>query len=179
VNFQINEAVFISYQQNRQKQNGETEQPFDLKIRLPNNEVYSESGIIDFADTKSDATTGSVALRATFPNPNGIVLPGLYVKLLIESRQKASQVVVPQFAVQESQLGKFVLVVGADNTVVQRLVTLGRRLGPMWAVESGLDAGENVIVEGLQKVRPGAIVAPVFKKIDETTGALHALDAGV
>lgn len=82
---------------------------------------------------------------------------------------------VPQVAVQENQQGKFVLVVGDDNKVAARVVQLGRRLNAMWVVESGLETGEQVIIEGLQKVRPGVEVEPVSKTIDSITGTVTDL----
>jgi len=79
---------------------------------------------------------------------------------------------IPQAAVQEGQQGKFVLVVDVNNTVKQRHVVLGRRLNAMWVVEKGLSAGEQVIIEGLQKVRPGVEVKPVAKVVDPLTGTI-------
>jgi membrane fusion protein (multidrug efflux system) len=84
------------------------------------------------------------------------------------------QALIPQAAVQENQQGKFVLVVGEDNKVATRIVQLGRRINAMWVVKSGLEEGEQVIVEGLQKVRQGVEVKPVEKKVDHTTGTISS-----
>ncbi|MBA6254318.1 efflux RND transporter periplasmic adaptor subunit [Colwellia sp. MB3u-55] len=173
VSFQVEESDYISYLQKN------THHPKDLSIdislRLPNNTTYGEKGLLIFADTKIDQGMGTVELRAKFNNPDGIVVPGLFVTLIIEGKQKEQMALVPQVAVQESQQGKFVLVVSDDNKVVQRLVTLGRRMNAMWVVESGLKAKEQVIIEGLQKVRSGVEVKPVIKRIDPLTGTISDL----
>ncbi|MFT6208771.1 MAG: membrane fusion protein (multidrug efflux system) [Colwellia sp.] len=173
VSFQVEESDYISYLQKN------THHPKDLSIdislRLPNNTTYGEKGLLIFADTKIDQGMGTVELRAKFNNSDGIVVPGLFVTLIIEGKQKEQMALVPQVAVQESQQGKFVLVVSDDNKVVQRLVTLGRRMNAMWVVESGLKANEQVIIEGLQKVRSGVEVKPVIKRIDPLTGTISDL----
>ena len=110
--------------------------------------------------------------------PKGLlptILPGLYTTLRIESQIKEQRVLIPQAAVQESQQGTFVLIVGDDNTVSQRFARLGQRYGAMWVVEEGIEAGEKVIVEGLQKVRTGSQVTPTVKTVDPITGAVSAI----
>lgn len=177
VNFQVNEADWTNYQQQVQAAGVDANDLFAFHLILPNGEQYSQTGRISFADVRGDSGTGTVNLRAEFPNPDALVLPGLNVTLKVETQKRDERVVIPQMAVQESLEGKFVLVVGADNTVSQRIVVLGQRRGPMWVVDSGLEPGEQVIVEGLQKVRAGAKVAPVIKQIDPDTGALSEVAA--
>lgn len=144
----------------------------DLSLRLPNNSDYSEPGQMNFADTKIEQGMGTVELRASFANPDGIILPGLFVTLITESQNKQAMALVPQAAVQSNQQGKFVLVVDKDNTVKQRHVTLGRRINAMWVVTEGVIEGEQVIIEGLQKVRPGTEVRAVVKSVDSLTGVI-------
>lgn len=173
VSFQVEEADYISYRQrNSQTQQSPDKAPFELRLRLPNNTEYEQSGTLDFADTKIDQSTGTVELRAFFANPEQIVMPGLFVTLMVESKDKSQLAMVPQAAVQDSQQGKFVLVVDSNQEVSRRPVTLGRRIHAMWAVESGLDAGDQVIIEGLQKVRPGIQVQSVQKRVDPLTGVV-------
>ena len=148
--------------------------PIDLTLRLPNNSTFPDKGVLDFADTKINRNTGTVELRAEFDNPDGIVMPGLFVTLIVESTNKQELALIPQVAVQENQQGKFVLVVDDENKVAMRIVKLGRRINAMWVVESGLEAGEKVIIEGLQKVRQGAEVKAVEKNVDETTGTISS-----
>lgn len=172
VNFSVEEGLYTSYLQQHRNISSPNDVPIDLTIRLPNNTEYSEPGKLDFADTKIDQNTGTVELRASFANPDGIVLPGLFVKLIAESKKKEAMALIPQAAVQENQQGKFVLVVTDDNKVATRHVTLGRRINAMWVAEKGINAGERIIIEGLQKVRPGVEVQPVEKSVDAVTGVV-------
>tara|TARA_B110000240_G_scaffold141967_1_gene157014 strand:- start:363 stop:1493 length:1131 start_codon:yes stop_codon:yes gene_type:complete len=171
VNFQLEEARYLNYLQMPE----DIQQEVNLTLRLPNNQVYTGDGVVNFADTRIDESTGTVAMRAEFSNKNGSLVPGLFVTLMIETEDKESVALVPQVAVQENQQGKFVLVVGEDNKVVARVVQLGRRMNAMWVVESGLEAGEQIVIEGLQKVRPGVEVDPIEKTIDSITGTITEL----
>ena len=176
VNFQVNEKALIDYQQSRQRRagghNGETNNEVDLSLKLPNGSIYPEAGRFEFADIKVEETTGTVNLRVSFPNPDKLLLPGLYTTLMVDSTRKENMPLIPQASVQENQQGRFVLVVNQENKVETRIIKTGRRIGPMWVVTSGLNAGEKVIVTGLQKVRPGVTVNPVLKVINTTTGTL-------
>lgn len=172
VNFQVEESVYISHLQDKQNNQKSKTLSADISMRLPNNSEYAEEGTFDFADTKIEQGMGTVELRAVFANPKGIIIPGLFVTLIVESKNKESMALVPQMAVQENQQGKFVLVVDDKNSVVQRHVVLGRRMNAMWVVEKGLDTGERVIVEGLQKVRSGLQVTPVVKVVNAITGTI-------
>ena len=147
----------------------------DLSLRLPNDTLYDQKGELDFADTKIEQGMGTVELRASFANTEGIILPGLFVTLITESQQKEAMSMVPQAAVQANQQGKFVLVIDESQTVKQRHVILGRRINAMWMVKEGLEAGEQVIIEGLQKVRVGVTVSPVLKMVDALTGTITEL----
>ena len=172
VNFQVDEKRLVSHLQTTGGQRNDDEGRFDMRLRLPNGSDYDRSGKFNFADTRVDETTGTLTLRAKFPNPQGIIVPGLFVTLIVESHEKVDRPVIPQSAVQENQSGRFVLVVDAEQQVITRQVEMGRRIGPMWVVTDGLKAGEQIIVEGLQKVRPGVKVQPSMVDIDPETGAI-------
>lgn len=172
VNFQVEESLYISYLQSHQQTRDAKDVAINISIRLPNNTEYPFPGQLNFADTQIEQGMGTVELRATFENPNGIILPGLFVTLIVESQNKEKMALIPQVAVQEGQQGKFVLVVDSNNTVKQRHVILGRRINAMWVVEEGLKADEKVIIEGLQKVRPGIEVKGVEKFVDALTGTI-------
>jgi membrane fusion protein (multidrug efflux system) len=122
--------------------------------------TYPQSGKLLFSDLTVDATTGSVTLRAEFPNPDHNLLPGMYVRAKLEQAVNASALTVPQQAVQRDLNGSTVFVVGADNKVAVRPVTADVAQGDKWIVSDGLKAGDKVIVEGMQKVKPGAVVKP-------------------
>jgi membrane fusion protein (multidrug efflux system) len=176
VSFQVEESFYISYLQEHQGARNAKEAEFDLSLRLPNNSEYPEKGKLNFSDTKIAEGMGTVELRTVFPNPNGLILPGLFVTLIVESLNKEEMALIPQAAVQENQQGKFVLIVGPDNKVKQRHVILGRRINAMWVAEKGLAVGEKVIIEGLQKVRPGVEVNGIEKKVDALTGTISDIN---
>ncbi len=183
VTFQVDERQLISHlAENPNARKTQSESPVDspieemgmfkLTLRLPNGTEYNQPGTFSFADTQVDETMGTLTLRATFPNPQGIILPGLYVTLQAESNKKTLMPLIPQTAVQQDQSGYFVLVVTPDNTVETRQVELGRRINAMWVVKSGLKPGEHIIVQGLQKVRPGGKVSPSVVTVNTTTGTI-------
>ena len=124
--------------------------------------TYPQDGSLQFTDVTVDAGTGSVALRALFPNPKGELLPGMFVRALLDEGINPKALLVPQVGVTRDQKGLPVaLVVGADKKVERRTLVTERAVGDAWLVTSGVAAGDQVIVEGLQKVRPGAVVTPV------------------
>ncbi len=160
VNFPISERDLLDYMQNRLGTEGPGEEPTPL-LRLTNGDVYKEKGRFEFLDNRVDPTTGTIKLHAVFPNPDRLLLPGQFVTVVLRESAPESRVVVPQAAVQANQAGHFLLVVGEDNRAEARPVVMGPRDGADWVVREGLSEGEVVIVEGLQKVRPGAAVQPV------------------
>ena len=172
VTFQLNERDLIERVQRNSGQMNNVGQEFQMNLRLPDGSEYNQEGVFNFADTSIDATTGTLNLRATFPNPDRILLPGLYVTLMVESIAQVDLPVIPQSAVQENQSGRFVLVVNEQQQVDTRIIRAGRRIGPMWVVTEGLEAGEQIVVEGLQKVRPGVQVQPSVVDVDFDTGAI-------
>ncbi|MBN4055413.1 efflux RND transporter periplasmic adaptor subunit [bacterium AH-315-K03] len=177
VTFQLEDRLYLNYLQTHQNDSSPRNAPIDVTLRLPNNTVYSQAGVLNFADTKVDQSTGTVALRASFPNPDGIILPGLFVTLIAEGKEKQIYALIPQVAVQANLQGKFVLVLDESNKVSARVVKMGRRINAMWVVESGLAEGERILVDGLQKVRPGVKVTPMSKIVDKMTGTISAAPA--
>jgi RND family efflux transporter MFP subunit len=131
------------------------------RIQMPDGQMYPVAGRLDFVDNQVDAGTGTIAVRAVFDNPDGILLPGQYVNVLIKCSEGNLLPVVPQSAVQEDREGRYVFVVDAENRVQQRRITIGEAIGTNWPVESGLMTGETIIVQGVQKVSPGQIVETV------------------
>jgi membrane fusion protein (multidrug efflux system) len=140
------------------------------RLKLSNGELYPGAGKLAFADNEVDADTGTIAVWAEFENPHGILLPGQYVTVLLSLSNPRRLPVVPQSAVQEDREGRYVFVVDGDNKVQQRRITTGAVVGVNWAVEAGLMAGETVIVQGVQKVRPGQVVETVFEGAQEKRG---------
>ncbi|WP_251008032.1 efflux RND transporter periplasmic adaptor subunit [Sphingobium sp. BHU LFT2] len=126
-----------------------------VRLILENGTEYPVAGRIDFTGTNVDPATGSQTIRAQMPNAQQLLAPGQFVRGRIEAGTIASGITIPARAVQFKGEQASVSVLGADGTVINRPVTLGTLLGERWIVQSGLKAGERVIVEGWQKVRPG------------------------
>jgi membrane fusion protein, multidrug efflux system len=129
-----------------------------IHIKLPNGNLYPHPGLSNFLDVQVDPTTDTVAVRAQVPNPDGLLIPGGVVGVTLERGVPRSALTVPQSAVLLDQAGRYVLLVDAEKKVEQRRVTTGVEQGRNVVVTDGLKAGELVIVEGIQKVRPGQVV---------------------
>jgi membrane fusion protein (multidrug efflux system) len=141
-------------------QNGENQKK--VQLILESGTVYPLAGTLQFQDVTVDPTTGSVILRASFPNPNGILLPGMFVRAVLKEGVNEHAILVPQQAVTRNPRGNpFTLIVDAEDKVQQRMLTLDRAMGDKWLISSGLVSGDRVIVEGMQKVQPGASVKVV------------------
>ena len=128
------------------------------RLKLADGKLLDKFGQIDFVDNRVDPTTGTVAVWALFANSDALLLPGQYVTLVAGRSQGKLTPVIPQSAILENRNGRYVLVVNDQSQVEQRPVTTGTTIGSLWAIESGLTAGEKVIVQGVQKVRPGQLV---------------------
>jgi len=136
--------------------------------------VHPEKGQLTFIDRNVDPQTGTILLEAAFPNPGGVVRPGQYARVRAAVDLKNGAILVPQRAVSELQGVYNVAVVGGDDTVEVRMVKPAERIGTLWVIDSGLKAGERIVVEGLQKVRPGVKVKPEMVKIEEGAAAQGA-----
>jgi membrane fusion protein (multidrug efflux system) len=158
VSFAITEREMLNYKQARQSDDSQRYTP---TLRLANGTLLEEGGTITFLDNRVDPMTGTIRLFAEFSNQNELVLPGQFVSVVLVSTEPRNMIVVPQSAVQTNQAGAFVLIVDQENSVASRPVVLGERNGADVVVTEGLSVGETVIVEGIQKVRPGAKVTPV------------------
>ena len=144
----------------------ELNQSFRPTLRLADGSRYGLPGVIEFSDNEISPETGTLAVWALFPNPNEVLLPGSVVSVISRSTQSTQAIVVPQAAVQTDRRGQYVLVLGADNIVEQRQITVGPTLQSYFTVQSGLDEGDLVVVEGLQRAQPGSTVAPTVVSID-------------
>ena len=142
---------------------GTTEQPVNLPVTiiLEDGTRYEYEGKIAFSEVSVDPTTGSFALRIEAPNPDDLLLPGMYVRAIVAGGVRQNALLVPQQGIARDPKGATTaMVVGPDNKVEQRAVKVSQALGDQWLVEEGLKPGDKVIVEGLQKIRPGVTVQP-------------------
>ena len=134
----------------------------DLTVELHwNNRVYPQTGTIDTAAQRVDPQTGTIQARAVFPNPDGVLLPGQFVRVLIRGITLPNAIVVPKQAVAQGPQGPSVYVVGENDTAQARPIRLGSELAAGWVVRDGLKGGERVVVDGVIRVRPGAPVRPM------------------
>ena len=138
-------------------------QPTRVDVLLPDGKPYPEAGTLDFSDLAVDPLTGAISLRAIMPNPDHALLPGMFVNLRLTTGTVDNAFVVPQAALERDNQGAYVLVVDADGKVAQRRLQIRSMTRSDWIVTGELVDGDRVIVEGLQKVQPGATarVAPV------------------
>ncbi|MDP3411904.1 MAG: efflux RND transporter periplasmic adaptor subunit, partial [Polaromonas sp.] len=136
-------------------------QAASVRIVLEDGSEYAQTGRLLFSDLTVDATTGQITLRAEVPNPTGDLLPGLYVRVRLEQAQATNAITLPQQAVTRSAQGDTVMVVGEDGKVSPRTIKIGSAKGNQWVVLDGLKTGEKVMVDGFQKLQPGATVKPV------------------
>ncbi len=129
-----------------------------ITVRLPSGREYPHPGVWNYTDPQVDQQTDTVTMRATLPNPDRQLIDGEFVSVEIRERREQPRLVVPQAAIQVDQAGSYVMVVDKDNKVQQRRIRLGTQQDPDIVVELGLEEGENVIVDGILKVRPGMTV---------------------
>ena len=142
-----------------------------VRIRLDDGSDYPHEGRLQFAGVIVNDTTGTVTLRAVVPNPDGVLMPGMYVQALLPTGLASDALLIPQQAVSRDLTGRAsVLVVNADNVVEKRPVELARALGNRWLVDSGLQPGEQLVVDGFQRIKPGDKVAPQVVDLNAKKG---------
>lgn len=160
VTFNISERDYLAVAkvEAEARAKGQPYKPYPATVVLADGTVYPQQGYIDMADRAIDPTTGTLPVRAVFPNPDGLIKPGLFAKVRIEGGVAENAILVPEQAVSDIQGAKFVFVVDKDGKADSRSVTLGTKVPEGFIVEKGLAAGETIIVDGWQKVRTGTPV---------------------
>jgi membrane fusion protein (multidrug efflux system) len=153
----ISEAEYLRIAK-RVQEGGERTAKAEITLILADGTVHPQKGRVDAIEREVDATTGTLAVQFTFPNPNRLVRPGQYGRARFVLETKAGALLVPQRAVQELQNLYSVATVGADGKVAFKSVKVGPRVEGLWVIEEGLKAGETVVVEGLQRIREGMTV---------------------
>ncbi len=145
-----------------------------VRVVLEDGTEYPQPGKLLFSDLSVDPTSGQITLRAEVPNANGVLLPGLYVRVRLEQAKAGNAVLLPQQAVTRTPQGDSVMIVGADGKVSPRTIKIGSEQAGQWVVMEGLKAGEKVMVDGFQKLRPGATVKPVPWAAPRAPGSVAA-----
>jgi membrane fusion protein (multidrug efflux system) len=141
-----------------------------VSLKLEDGSLYAHKGRLQFSEVTVSASTGTVALRAVFPNPDGELLPGMYVRAVIEEGIDQQAILTPQRGVSHNSKGEATAMVLNDaDQVEQRILTLDRNIGNQWLIAEGLNPGDRLIVDGLQKIKPGAAARAV--SFDQQQGA--------
>ena len=161
----------------RQQENGSLIK-IEILVRLANGKEYPHAGVWNYTDPQVDQTADTVTMRATLPNPERMLIDGQFVTVEIKERQEQPRLVVPQAALQVDQAGYYVLVVGPDHKVEQRRVTSGPDQGTDVVIQNGVKEGDRVIVDGIQKVRPGQVVQVAGEAPGGPSAAKPASGAG-
>ena len=162
VYFTVGEPQYLAWRKRFPTESSrlEADKQLRLELILADGTTYDNTGTFYFADRQVNETTGAIRLAGLFPNPNNILRPGGYGKVRAVIRTQQDAILVPQRAVTELQGGYQVAVVGLDNKVIIRTVTVADRVGSDWVISDGLKPGDKVIAEGVQKVRSGSAVNP-------------------
>jgi len=158
VNFQLSEKILNQSRDAFKKGDELNPEQLTVTIKLNDQKNYEHIGQIDSIDNRIDQSTGTLAIRAKFINPDALLLPGQYTNLSIALPDEQQVMLISQASVQEEQQGRFVLIVNGENKIEKRMVTLGDRYDVRWEVIKGLQVGEKIVVKGLQKVRVGIVV---------------------
>lgn len=161
VNYTQSEAEISGLKQAIQAGKLQRSRSAKVELLLDDGSVYKQAGTFLFSDMAVDPGTGNVSLRAEIPNPRHELLPGMFVRIRFPQAVAENAIKVPQRAVQIGQQGQFVLVVDAEGKVAPRPVKTGSMAGTDFVISEGLQGGEQVIVNGVQKARPGSVVKPV------------------
>jgi membrane fusion protein (multidrug efflux system) len=164
----IAEAEYLRLARASADKDKSLEKKFGVELILADGTTFNHKGRLDAIERAVDVSTGTLTGQFSFPNPERILRPGQYGKARFVTDVKEGALLVPQLAVQEIQGLYSVMVVKPDATVEQRMVKAGERVGNLWIIDSGLKPGEKVIVEGLQKVKPGVQVSAKLEKVKET-----------
>ncbi len=173
VNFSVSEASYLAYRERVEQEHGKVPPSPAIQLILANGITYPYPGTINMVAPQVNATTGTLAIRASFPNPQGLLKAGLFVRVHFVMREEQNALLIPQTAVQQLQGTTSVFIVGPDNKVRFQSISVGPTVDHLQVATSGLQAGERVIVQGTQKVRPGMTVRPV----EQTTPTQSAADS--
>jgi membrane fusion protein, multidrug efflux system len=160
-----------------QASTGKTGDKLPIQMILEDGSSYPHPGVYDFASPNYDSSTGTLTLRAEFPNPEKFLRPGNYAKVRMIVTERPDALLVSERAVGTDQGGKFLMIVNGQNTVERRAVTLGVQHEGMVEIASGLQGDERVVVNGLQRARPGAVVDPQLQKTGAAKPEAAAGDA--
>jgi membrane fusion protein (multidrug efflux system) len=177
VRFSISDEELLALNRAIAEKKIEAPEKREVELVLADGSVHAERGRLNFSDSMIDSTTGSIDLRAELDNRDRVLVPGQFVRVRLLGIERANAILVPQRAVLQGQQGKFVMVAGEGDVAAQKPVTVGRFVGEDWIVESGLAAGDRVIVDGVVKVQPGSKVTIAAPGAAPAEGAAAAAES--
>jgi len=173
VQFFLSENEYIKIAKEYIKKHNKSIKTNDVKIELElilsDGSLYEHKGHIDFIDRNVDASTGTILLQATFPNPNGFIRPGQFAKVKAKVKQEKEALLVPQKCITELQGQYSLFIVNAENKVEAKQIKIANKIGDYWIVKEGLQNSDKVILEGLQKIKSGMEVIPVVTEFKSQT----------
>ncbi|HEX4597508.1 MAG TPA: efflux RND transporter periplasmic adaptor subunit [Burkholderiaceae bacterium] len=174
--FSISEDRLLELQKRLKHPPGERpDQAPPFRVRLADGSDYALPGKLNFVDAALDQKSGTLQVRISLPNPERLLRPGLFVRVIVPAFENPSAIRVPQKAIQELQGQKSIYVVSAGDKAEERPIVASHQIDSDWVVDSGLAAGERIIIDGIGKVRPGAQVRPVLAAASPATSTLQAV----
>lgn len=179
VQFSISENEYLNFRMGPAPEdgNGERPKPPTATLTLSNGQKYDESTTNYIADRELSESTGTLTIKAIFDNNDGVLLPGMFARVTVEGQPLKDAILVPQRAVQQVLDKSFVIVVGADNKSVSKMVTLGDQVGSYYVVKSGLTKDDNVVVEGLTNLKEGQELKVTETNADELGLSMTSSDS--
>ena len=172
INYSISEQRLLELQKVRGSAvNNKYKNPPVFHIVLADGSVYPHAGTLDFVDAAVDPRTGTLPVRLTVPNPENLLRAGQFARVVVDAQKLNDALLLPQRAVQEAQGRNFVWIADPEHHAQRRDVVMGPRVGEQWLVVSGLGVGDDVIVDGAQKLRAGSVLKPAPLKPPATAPA--------
>lgn len=168
LSFDVSEADYLRYTRLRNQNGGTRGEALPVYARLADEKEWVRRGRIDFIDNQLDARSGTIRLRAVFDNADGLLTPGVFARLRLPGSAEHDAILVPDVAIASDQAKKIVMAVGEDGTVTPKPVTLGPIVDGLRVVRSGIGPEDRIVIDGLQRARPGGKVAPQMAKIEAT-----------
>jgi multidrug efflux system membrane fusion protein len=169
--FTYDESAYLRYERmNRGKDPATRWSSISVKLKLLDENTFDHDGRMDFVDNAISQTSGTIRGRAVFPNPSGLFTPGMFGRIQVAGSPPYQALLVPDVAIATEQVRKYVMVIDGENVARQRYVTLGQAVGDLRVVKDGLKDDDNVVIDGLMRVRPGVKVAPQQKGVPATAG---------
>lgn len=169
VDFNVPEALFVTYTLQNSGKDASARPPLLIRLLLPNGTPYSLAGQME-TGARTIATNGTYAIHAVFPNPSGVLRPGMNVRVKLTNGQTNGVLLIPQRAMGDILGRKYVFVIGTKNRVEQRMIDIGAPVGDLQVVEKGLKDGETVVADGIQFVKPGTQVKATFVPLESSPG---------